>query len=459
MYKMRLTFGFLIFALFTFSCVDKSSRESSPHTVSENSFSTPDAIIVATATLLPPSTQIAPNALFTDGCIKSFDQFAYTFWNLRDEFGDVQLILPPSPWEIVDAIPYQQIEGYYPPRNVNVILARSIAGVQEIWIAQRQSSRSEPAGKNLFVIYQPISQSWEVVSENIENTEFYVKNLFVTNDGSVWGSTAGKYREGQKVPEYKVPVLSKYNENTRQFEFMPGVLEIALEQPVDPKIVWYPYFAGINIALDNRQNIFWIFSEKDGIYRFNPVTQTTQKWLDSDLRVFFGPVVLPDGSIFVDDFRPEKNIEPYFHLYNGSLLQFFPDTKKLVPLEMPNEPWPWFSGWLVSGSGDLWLGAMGYRKENGSWQLLHPDTQRYFKNIGNLTTSTPYLMLESSDGLLWYQKYLDMGSNHEGTAWYDPRTKEGCMFTNLAVNIIEDSMRQLWLVADGKLYKNSLSNP
>jgi len=87
---------------------------------------------------------------------------------------------------------------------------------------------------------------------------------------------------------------------------------------------------------------------------------------------------------------------------------------------------------------------------------LYPDTEKYFENIGNPTFATPHLMLESSNGLLWYKKYLDMGINHEGTAWYDPRTGQGCMFTNLAVNIIEDSKQQLWLVANGELYKNLL---
>jgi hypothetical protein len=367
------------------------------------------------------------------------------------------VILPPSPWQIEEIIPPQHIEGYDSPFLTNTVITRSTTGGQEIWIEQEMLSSSAPGVKKLFVIYQPASRSWMVVSGNIENTEFYVEKLFVTNDGGIWGSTTGKYYKGNIVPENKVPVLTMYNEETHQFEFTPGVLEIDLMKPDDPKVSWSDYFAKIDIALDVRQNIFWIFAEEDGIYRYEPNTQTTQKWLETDLKVFFDPAMSPDGSIFVDDFRPERNIEPYFHLYNGSLLQFLPDTKELVPLEMPDEPWPWFSGWLVSRTSELWLGSIGYRKEDGSWQLLYPETEKYFENAGNPTFATPYLMLESLNGLLWYQKYLDMGINHEGTAWYNPRTKEGCMFTNLAVNIVEDSQQQLWLVADGKLYKNPLA--
>ena len=41
----------------------------------------------------------------------------------------------------------------------------------------------------------------------------------------------------------------------------------------------------------------------------------------------------------------------------------------------------------------------------------------------------------------------------EGTAWYDPETGEGCMFTNIHGTIIEDDEQVLWMLLDEKLYK------
>jgi hypothetical protein len=395
-------------------------------------------------------------------CLRSFHEFAYTTWDLLNgKVGNAQMLLPPPPWQIEVAIPVQQIEGYYSPHTIEAVLVRSTNEGQEIWIAQGVSSKSLSQNDTIvYTIYRPTSHSWESVSADIDGTKYYASDLFLTADGSVWGSIAGEYHQGDPVPVESVPVLSKFDEHTQRFEFAPNVLEIVPTVPDDPKLGWFPYFARIDIVLDKKRNIFWIFAENDGIYRYDPTTMVTQKWLDlPDLKVSSRLALSPNGSIFVKDFRLERMTEPYFHLYEGSLYQFFPDTREFMQLEMPDEPWPAFSGWLVDRSGKLWLGTVGYRESDGSWRLLHPDPAEYFEHAGDQAWSPPYLMLESSDGLLWYQKFLDMGPRYEGTAWYNPKTGEGCMFTNLAVNIIEDSERQLWLAADGKLYKYALSQP
>jgi hypothetical protein len=59
----------------------------------------------------------------------------------------------------------------------------------------------------------------------------------------------------------KVPILSKFNEQTQRFEFDPGILEIPVTQE--------QYFLQPEIILD-QQDIFWIFAQRDGIYRYDP---------------------------------------------------------------------------------------------------------------------------------------------------------------------------------------------
>ncbi len=456
MYKLRLACLSLVLVLVTVSCVGENNTLVEPADTS-TSTTTPASIPVMTLTpAVTLSSQVEENTSPNRNCIKPFREFAYTVWDLRDEVDDVQVMLPP-PWKIEATIPMPQIEGYYAPHINDVVLARSTNEGQEIWIAQKMLSASpSPGSETIFTIYQPTSQSWKNVPANIDNTDYYVSDLFVTRDGSIWGSTTGEYNHGDPVPTDKVPVLSKFNESTQRFEFAPGVLDIIPTLPDDPKSGWFLYFDKIDIVLDGKQDIFWIFSEKDGIYRYDPATQVTQKWLDlPDLHVT-SLALSSDGNIFVEDFRWERMTEPYFHLYEGSLFQFFPDTRELVPLEMPDEPWPVFSGWLVTQTGRLWMGTIGYWDLSGSWHLLHPSTEEFFKHAGDQAWATPHLMLESSDGLLWYRKSLDMGPSREGTAWYNPETGKGCMFTNLAVDVIEDSEHQLWLAAEGNLYRYPL---
>lgn len=452
MYKLCLICLSLLLILFAVACIGETSLPA----VSTTTF-TPTSTSVSMPAISDPSAPVpspAAGAFLNKGCLKPFQEFAYTLWDL----GDDQVALPPPPWRIEASIPVKQVEGYSAPDIIGVVLARSSNGGQEVWIKQEMlSSAPTPGIKSMFTIYQSASRSWRNVSANIEDTEYYVSDLFVTKDGSVWGSTTREYHDGEPVPVESVPVLSKFDERTQRFEFAPGVLEVSLKGPDDPKSAWYPYFAGIDIVLDTKRDFFWIFSEEDGIYRYEPNTRTTQKWLGlPDLKVFSRPVLSPDGSIFVEDFRLERMEEPYFHLYEGSLFQFFPDTREFVQLEMPDDPWPSFSGWLVTQTGRLWLGAVGYREPDGSWYLLHPDPAEYFKHAGDQAWSPPYLMLESSNGLLWYQKFLDMGPRYEGTAWYNPETGEGCMFTNSAVWVIEGPEQQLWLAANANLYKYDL---
>jgi hypothetical protein len=72
--------------------------------------------------------------------------------------------------------------------------------------------------------------------------------------------------------------------------------------------------------------------------------------------------------------------------------------------------------------------------------------------------ASPSPILESSDGRIWFSNNWDGGIWYLGTAWYDPYTGEGCMFTNLPASLVEDSTQRIWMVAGGELYSVQLSN-
>ncbi len=383
-------------------------------------------------------------------CIRSFDDFAYSLPESNPN-ARTETILPPSPWEVEAAVPTQQIAGYYPSTTVDVEIARSIQGHQEIWLIENLSPvDSSQSLTNVFLVYQPGSQGWKLIPSNIGNTGFFVGSLFVTSDGNLWGTTVWDTIHGQPKIE-NVPVLSKFNEDTQRFEFATGAPEIS------STMFSNNFFPWPEIVLDDK-NIFWIFTKNNGLYRYDPAVQRTEKQADLSGLNVTRAALSPDGSIFFEVYSEKVySKESFFRLSDGILFQFTPATKQIAPLNIPNQSWPIFSGMLVDHNGRLWLGAIGYKEPSGDWHLVDPNPQEYFEHAGDIYWISPTLILESSSGILWYKKLLD-DVRVDGTAWYDPKTGKGCMFTNVAANIIEDSEQQLWLAAAGKLFKYSLNH-
>jgi hypothetical protein len=79
------------------------------------------------------------------------------------------------------------------------------------------------------------------------------------------------------------------------------------------------------------------------------------------------------------------------------------------------------------------------------------------KDFNTGKTAAP--IIESSDGTLWFEKFMDTsGAFGQGTGWFDPETGEGCRFTIEATSIVEDSNQTLWIVADEILYSYALDS-
>lgn len=369
--------------------------------------------------------------------IQRFNDFAY----LPDTASyPITKVLPDSPWQLETTLPGQEEKTYH-FNDVQIKLSHTKNEEQEIWLFKYPdfvSGTLTRAGS--FLIYRPDSQTWKEVSAKIGDSNLIVRDLFLTSDGTIWAGI-GNFQD----PPYllKAPVLSKFNESTQRFEAAIGGLEMSTPQE-QRRLIEVPH-----IVLD-KQDIFWIFAPGDGIYRYDPKTQITDKqtnlpdmgWLDTALSV--------DGSIYFQDV--------YAYETKDFLFQFFPDTLEIIPIEIPNQTWIYSNGLLVDRRGRLWLGATGYLDTNGKWRLIHPHPQKNFQHYGSPVWAPPTLIFESSNGLLWYAEDHDMERLGEGTAWYDPETGEGCLFTNLASYIVEDAEKQLWMVADGKLYRYPLDH-
>lgn len=380
-------------------------------------------------------------------CIRSFQDFAYT---RPDLYPQIDLVLPSAPWEIEAEIPHIEIENYRAAGS-QVAASRSIDGNIEIWLVQKlipTNNVNQPYTNN-FLVYQTKLQKWDTVSSEIGDSGLFVEDIFVTSDGSVWGKNVWD-TSYERTDLEKVPALSKFNESKRRFEFAKGVSEI-------PWILFsYGTFPWPEIILDNN-GVFWIFAENDGIYRYDPVAQKTEKQADLLGLDVTQTALSLDGSIYFKVYSEKIYLqESFFRLLDRMLYQFNPETKEIISLRTPEKPWLIFSEMLVDQDNKLWLGAIGYREHDDTWHLIHPDPENMFVGAGDAYQSPPFIMLESSNGILWYRKNLG-DIRADGTAWYNPETGEGCMFTNVSANIIEDSENQLWLVANEKLFKYQLT--
>jgi hypothetical protein len=367
-------------------------------------------------------------------CILPFQRFAYHGpRNFTPPFD----ILPLSPWQFEAELP----SGYH-GKSIQVETTRSGDSYQEIWLID--SSRYDP----IVIVYHAESGSWEEISPYVGDTRLFVHELFVTADGSVWGSVMWNPVQNTPVVD-SVPVLARFNDDTRAFELEQNVLEVPVSTGQD--------FRFPNILLD-EQDVFWIFVDGGGLYTYDPALQRTEKQADFPEDFMVDTAALaPDGSIYIEQHQEWPNSR----LTEDTLFQFFPEAGELVSLGAPDEEWPFFDGMVVDHTGRLWLGAIGYREPSGDWHLTINHLKDYLRHIDadHYFWAAPKVMLESSTGILWYRKYFDSYPWTEGTAWYDPDTGRGCLFTNQPAFVIEDAVQRLWLAAGGNLYSYSLVPP
>jgi hypothetical protein len=366
-------------------------------------------------------------------CILPFQRFAYHGPRYETPIAVDKLPLPP--WQFEAEVPYH-ISAYH-RQDIQVQTTRSGDSYQEIWLGDRFPY--DP----IMTVYHTETGRWEEISPYVGDTRLFVHELFVTADGSVWGSV--KWEPVLNTPVVdSAPVLAKFNDDTRAFEFEQNVLEVPVS--TGPQVLRFP-----KILLD-EQDVFWIFVDGDGIYTYAPALRRTERKTDFPDNFVVVPAALaPDGSIYIEQYQHHR-------LTEGALFQFFPETVELVSLGAPDEEWPVFDGMVVDHTGRLWLGSIGYREPSGDWHLTINNLREYFRHVdsGAHFWAAPYVMLESSTGILWYQKFFDTGPGATGTAWYDPDTGRGCLFTNQPAFVIEDAEQRLWLAAGGNLYSYSL---
>lgn len=374
-----------------------------------------------------------------DKCVASFDSFAFSPPEELDE--EIEGIHPLPTWREITEIP--KIPDDNKRIRTKIDIARSVHGKREIWIRRYILPIAFQPGADVheYLVFTPESEEWKIISAEVGDTGIWIDQLFVTSDGEIWGRNT--WKSDYEYPFNYIPVLSKYNEKTERFEFEQNSIRYKFAQNINQFFDW-------QIVLLGGNDVFWIFIQEDGLYTFDSKSLKVEFQVEIPDFVVYSAIISPDGTIYFRKYPYEYSIQ------QGELYSFSPNTKEMKTLEIPLETWPQYSNFFVDQEGILWLDTIGYREQNGNWQLLYPDVDLYLENISQVEGYrwiTPHVVMQSSNGILWFTKYT---LSDNGTAWYDPKTGEGCMFTNYYSEIVEDSKHNIWLIADSKLYNYAL---
>lgn len=378
------------------------------------------------------------NSANDETCFRSFDDFAYRGAESLPREGNIS---PYPPWQ---NLTINSVDSQTPELH-EVLAVRSTATGTEVWIGLGNGENPANTG---FGIYNVETNTFERISNRFENYDqtIFVSKIFVDSQQQVWGQTGWSRNANVE----NVMLLSRFNESTNQFEFFDNSIEI----PFVGTVYNSSSPSNTEIILDNEDN-FWIFAGNGSLYHYNTqnneisyiaetgrVDDTT---LSSDGETIYYQRVTGDVTIHIGD----------MFLYAVNIR-----TRDIERMDFPEsvDNWEAYSGAPFEDStGRLWLGPVGFRTTDMEWHLINPSLASIRSGQPfNYFYAMPEITIESSDGRIWYTRRMQ-GAYPEGTAWYDPSTGEGCMFTTSPVNIVEDSSQILWLVSENMLYNYPLN--
>lgn len=375
-------------------------------------------------------TSCGNNISQPENCPASFNTYAYG--SGQRNLSEISI---PNNWQLIDKTHIEISEYSW----LKIALIRKVKNDIEIWLKEPDSnfySKSESEHYKYYIYSVEKKELW-TVSAVVPNTGAFAMKLFLSKDGIIWAQNFWDTNNsaGNSSDRQNYPVLSRFNDVKQQFELVPQTQGIdAFKGLAWNKIIYL-------------NNIFWIFAQRDSIYSFDPTTSQVEKHLGiSDIEIQYIASSQDGKSIFIQVAGDEMS----FSVTEGEYLQYVIDENRLLNLSIPSNEWPASGSILVDQSGNLWLSAVGWRTPDGKWRLLYPTPIHFFCAMqveGGYDLELPKITFESSDGRLWF-------NSDKGMAWLDPVSMQGCWFTSIgASNVMEDLDRNLWMIADGKLYK------
>lgn len=389
-----------------------------------------------------PATNDQNNELLSLKCYASFESFAR-----KGVYGDPeipnftqQILLPSNPWILQASLPEDSNELWDPSREIQFIRSPSknpVSEVTEVWVSGAAGiSRSEE-----IAIYSLETDNWRFVSKKVLDTNLFVDDIYLANDGTVWGRN--RWDLIADTGANQGPILSRFSESTQQFELVSESLEVPI--PLESA------HRRIQIVVDSN-DVFWIAVDGDALYTYEIKSKSLTRVIDLPLMFTYSMVVTSQGDVYFANRNPNiiQEYGPYPELYLGALMRFSSQKNEIETVSLPDEPWPLKRFVIKEVGSQLWIDSIGYFDlESEEWHLLFSDLSIYFSG-GDPFWQSPQLLMKDSYNFYWFQLIDETTS---GTAWYDITTGDGCMFTNVATNVVEDVQANLWVFVDGRIYK------
>jgi hypothetical protein len=358
-----------------------------------------------------------------NGCILPIVGFAYPASERNTTTNTIQ-VLPSTPWRVEAPLPEIPSDA----RAFDLVsFARTKEGRTEIWVERQYYFETENAGRVprvQFLIYHTDTREWKLIPERFDENSARSGLIYLVKDGTIWADL--------NFPGFSYFAI--YNEKKELFEYVAESENIP-----------------VGNLLSSGDGKIWILASKDGIYSYDTVSHKIEKHvsipnLETSSSLYGSMATLaPDGSIYLLSMTGERQV---------NLMHFFPKTGQLE--YVPN--FDYYLGDIsynlfMERSGRLWVGDLGWMEPDGTWYRVvrSPVFVTDRSEGGNkYVWSSPSIVLQSSNGLLWFQ-------SDNGLTWLDPQKGEWCWFTTEQSNIVEDEQHNLWMIANGKLYKYPLN--
>jgi hypothetical protein len=308
----------------------------------------------------------------------------------------------------------------------------------------------------IYLLYHPESGEFSEIERNVliasESTSpYYVSDIPISDSNTLWGLnvTSGIENKGN----HPIPLFSKFNEEKQQFEpdyegpfYDPWYLQSRYER--------IEGYKELMVKIGRKSDI-WVYQLGEGLLQYNTITHEQiqyQELAEYDIDRF---AISPDNIIYfsISEDWYDWDLDP------NEIFKFDINSREISPLSIPEQAWPDYGQLFVMQNGNLWIGIHGFYSADGNWYLENPDPDSYI-DVGRTSYSynwaLPSIMMESSNGYIWFENNASETVGDDGIAWYDPASGDGCWITNNRGIIVEDQYKHLWMIMQDKLFSMEL---
>ena len=370
-------------------------------------------------------------------CIPPLVSLAYPVGATESPNKNVEEIPPTDIWKIETEMP-----------SLDAVSSLVVRQGYEIWVSTNQAIYK----------YQTDIHEWKSYT-TIGNEYVIPTHLYLASDGTLWGS--GLRHLSQDARNKALPLLSKYNENADQFEFVKDQ-DGLLQENNSIRLI-------SNFREDIKGDLWFILyfledgiGTKSALYNIDPDSLKVKQHFVAPLErsEFVNFAFDPNGKIWVIEFG----------IKGTQLVQYDPISGKMTPYsgQLPDNGIPQdnlvrdpdfnnIRNLYLDRADRLWVDDIGWLdftdKNNPMWYKIirssvfitsssHPESQYGW--------TRPYFTYQSSNGQYWF-------SSQAGMVRLNPEKAEWCLFTTGSSPVVEDENGNLWIVVFGKLYKYKLN--